>query len=540
MTFINQGFPRTVSPLVVDSHNADQSGSAPTAGVSGKVFAAAGGYVAGQGFRILRTASDAAFDRANEFVDSKIRGAGKGTSTRSGRGSKTSLRATARGNSDGGGNSGGGGNGSNSSGNPNNYLGPFPGTLETLNAPIEWSSGINSGVIVNPNQGYHNHWSPMFITCGSFFPDLELMPADLKDSFFTSILNADVFYDYLRAAENSINRELSSQFAKADFVNYILVTLRAIQIYYCIDSILAYSSDTSNYNPAMDALRNRITPVTISGHLRLKEKLERETMSGVAVNFIRFMYQNFALSEDKGAPIIRISFGELLADDLVNDYLANGSQHTAVIDLMNEAKYTKVSSYIRRSFPDWRIKLLPSTSEVIYSDQFINFWHNHLNTCKQLSTSVNNPGELLFNMTADAHSQEKYYGIEGQELDGMIYACTSIFDTSQTPDHSIHCGLWMPITTHTSKQEINNTSVKFYHSNTFKGLDHFKLPVAALLHSAFAYDSVEKSFEVRHYPLGNKRLAQVHTITNMKQAISESVRYLLKPSKLPEPGKPKA
>lgn len=509
-----------------DSENIENF-SSPTKGVSASDFAkSAAGYVASKyGPQIL----DAVGRRASDAAEGFVKGLGKG-----GRGEKTRLYAKPSG-KNGDTNGGGGSGGRNNNSGSGNFPGYWPGTFEGANAHIDWMSPVQSGTIVNPSQEANSSYAPLIVACGELFPELDAS-STFDDSYYNDILESSIYHDYLRAVENNTNKELSKQFTQTSFLNYVKDTLKALQIYYNVDSILSYSSgDGINYG--MDSVRNRITPNCISAHLRLKEALEREIMNPNMVMFIRFMYQNFSLGEQKGSPLIRISYGELILDNLAGDldYLSNGSIQEDAISRLRNPSYTATASYMRRAFPDWNIVLQPSSFDVIYSEQFINFWYNQLTSCQNTSHAQTNPSQVQYSHTMTSVYQDLHYGIEGESVDGVIYAASSVIDHSIVGKNNIQCGIWKPLEVFTMAQESDRTNIQIFKYISFKGLFNVKDRIFTMTYKTPYYDvdPTEPKMTFLESGLASKRILQVHSIANMKQAVSETVRYLLKPNVIP-------
>jgi hypothetical protein len=118
---------------------------------------------------------------------------------------------------------------------------------------ISWSTGIKSGLVVNPLQEENSVFTPLFILNGQLFPKFGISDTDFN--YADAYLKDFVYPQYIQVLLDQHIK--SGQDLTLDkFAQYFDQLIRALELYYCIDSILTYSSNVKNQNAGMVHLRN--------------------------------------------------------------------------------------------------------------------------------------------------------------------------------------------------------------------------------------------------------------------------------------------
>lgn len=416
--------------------------------------------------------------------------------------------------------SGGGGRRANrSSGGSGGGYGPAG--IQPIKTSITFSSGLESGLFVNAKEHTTSEYSSLFIMGGHFMPNYN----SEMHSIAAEVVGGDIFWDYLTQAEKKINRVISPHFTKSDLDDYIYHVCKGLQVYYMVDSILTYDSEFQNKNTGMAYLRAKMNNKVIDGHLRLKKTLERQAIPPNLLNFIRYMMQNFAFGEAEHSAIYRLSYSDYLSDSGSNGsaFLA-GLAHDSVIEQINASQ--QANSYLVRAFPEWEVVSMPaSTTQVLVDPGFRTFWHN--SAIGFMGSSL----EVEYSRTVNTEDQKTYYGMAYDNVDGLIYACSSIYvDDATTP--RIETGLWQPWKPSNAITETKDR-VGLWHYADSRGIvpiDNRSLAVQSGIHAVPIYDTA--SWVIENVVHSDMQLAQVNTINNMRMATNESVRYLLNPKSL--------
>jgi hypothetical protein len=159
---------------------------------------------------------------------------------------------------------------------------------------MSFSTNIDLGLVVNTSApatligDYTICYTPMVVKSGYLFEDIS--GNDLSDK----IISQEVWIDVFRTIQDKINYNVTEYLTVAKFKKYMQAIIDALQVYYTLDSILAYQKSSTNANnPAMNEMN-----VAITSQVRIKKDqiaylLERMVIPPNLLAFICYMYQNF-------------------------------------------------------------------------------------------------------------------------------------------------------------------------------------------------------------------------------------------------------
>jgi hypothetical protein len=386
---------------------------------------------------------------------------------------------------------------------------------------LTFESGIPSGLFNNPKERDNSSFSSLYVMGGKFLPNYS--SSRVSKSNASQLIVEDVYWDYLTRAEQEINRIIEPHFSKIEFLTWLYHVSDGLQLYYEVDSIMSYDSEFENKNVGMAYLREtKINSKVIDGHLRLKKVLERQAFPPKLYDFIRYIFQNFTFGECESSPIYRLGLDDSLFDfgDSSADF-ADGSKHNLIIANINETN--QINSYMVRAFSDWKIgSMKPSTSQVIIDPQFRNFWYNS-SVC-YMPASL----ETAYSVEVASKDINYNYGMFTDKVDGLFYAMTSLWDESAGDNGAIQSGLWEPWAPSGNVAIQNRTNLACHGQGMHAVSGQYRrdqcgvriLPEYSIGDSAFQLYSTTPC-DMQH--------SQVHSINNMKMALSESVRFLFNP-----------
>jgi len=287
-------------------------------------------------------------------------------------------------------------------------------------------------------------------------------------------LNKDLYYKYLIIVQSEVNSSLARQFTESIFYNYIGRISYALQLYYMIDSILAYTSHSPNNNIAMTKLRMGIGPDVSNGHIKLKEVLESTPIPPNLLMYIRFMYQNFSFNDVSGSSIIRLSLDDSLCTSEYSGNLGvDGSVYSKIIDELIDC--SEVSSIIKKIRNNWVVTLPASSYEALYNPQFTTFWHNSNIAYEDYGSKA-----VKFTITAQSSFSPLYYGIFDNKLDGIIYASCSVLDQNEV----IEKGLWVPFHDFVDRKSINSSLLHFANDKLIRPVTDISFRCASMVFAA--------------------------------------------------------
>lgn len=261
---------------------------------------------------------------------------------------------------------------------------------------------------------------------------------------------------------NKIQRYTGKYFSEKDFKDYMHALTEALQYYYCLDNVLAYTSNVTwdNTNIGMERLRSMISAECIVSYNLLKETLSVLPCPLNLLEYIRFMCQAYRTSDAQFSPIIKLNIGGMFDENWnVSTHSHISSKFDSLRNRLN--KSSKMASYLIQAFPEWVIGNLPSSSNIAcYNSQFMTFWHNQ-NTCC-LDTNPNNPGNFVY--SADVKTIDDYTDFQiitnVDDVDGTIFISNSYNTPSDLGPNKIHChyGVWQPFASVVNKSIPNGDS----------------------------------------------------------------------------------
>lgn len=393
------------------------------------------------------------------------------------------------------------------------------GSPNTSGVPqLSLDTGIDSGTIVNPLQNTTENFTPLFIQCGNFLPDLSEQP----DSMTTGMLSSELFYKYSVIIQSEVNFSLARSFTKERFYDYILNISKALQLYYMIDSIISFTTHTPNTNIAMTRLRMAITPEIANAHIKLREFLESTPIPPNLLTYIRHMYQNYAFSDVENSPIIRLSFQDCLCTSEIDGSLnLDSSIYNEIIESMIDL--SQIGSILKKIRSNWTVTMPPSSYEALYDPQFSTFWHNSCIAYEDYGS-----GKIRYSITADDLHTPLYYGLFGNRLDGIIYASCSVAIANDV----IQMGLWSPFIDFANRDSINSSLLQLSNDKRIRPVTDVSFRFSSMVYSA-PYTRITSDnnpvWELVKSSSACATIPQTHTLENVTQAITRAIVWLLVP-----------
>lgn len=383
----------------------------------------------------------------------------------------------------------------------------------------DWNSGILSGTLINPYIVGDEDYSPLYILNGQFFPDVKNTTGKdgikiNKGSQFSEMFDSDIFNPYLRASERAINYRVGDDFSSEDLFEYIYNVSSALQLFYMIDSIIAYVNNGANRNRGLRYLRDLLTAEILSSHERLRLTLESLPIPRNLVDFIRFMYQNFSHSDKPDSPVIRLGYSGSLyyCSSADAGKLSNLAYSKVQTKLDNLGKIVPIMNKILNN--TGVNELPPSCDIAIYDEQFLTFWHN-----SNVSFS-DKERKLVHSREANDFDQQHYYAHYPTELDGGIYACCSLVINNISEP-----GIWKSFADFEDDWDYEDrTSLTVYKRGGIVGCGDIALRMGSGIYSAPYFNG---SWVLLTGPAPGVLKTQVHCVGNTTQAVSAMIRSLV-------------
>jgi hypothetical protein len=312
-----------------------------------------------------------------------------------------------------------------------------------------WSSGIRSGLTVN-TRIVSKDYTPLYLSSGWLFKTTD---TDVdENTYYNSELNNIIYPLVESIISNTINRYAGRYINVNKFNRYFEALTESLQIYYCIDSVLAYRSNVTidNTNVGMESLSSKLTAEAVVQYNLLKETLMTCCCPSNLLEYVRFMCQSYRTSDAPHSSILKLNIGGMFDDNWTSGTSAHIEQLLKDTRL-KMIKSNEMTSYLNQAFPEWLIGNPPSSSlEACFNKDFMLFWHNQ--NCCYLSPDATRKKSNLFDYTLEFDSIDDYidYQINTRDIDvdGVMFVSTSYFLKDKV-DNSLkkksYWGIWQPL-----------------------------------------------------------------------------------------------
>lgn len=292
---------------------------------------------------------------------------------------------------------------------------------ERKSATFNWSANIPCGTDYNLRLQGDENFSPLYLMNGEFLPKR----VNSQPTYLETLLDNELFYQYLRSVEGKVNRTVSKQFKKKDLYDYLHTLSKALQLYYCVDSVLTYVENKDNHNYGLHSLRDRMTAECLSKFQRLQTVLEKLPCPKNLVLFIRYHYQNFSFDEIGDTTIYRLAYCDIFYDTDFTKPPSNidGDLFSRSIADLNDFRFQDLISLYLRAFPDDKIyEMPPSTAIVIKCNHFRTFWHNSCIAYKEHHDSK----QVSYTQVCKSSDETiRYYSLNPDDIDSSTYSMGS-------------------------------------------------------------------------------------------------------------------
>jgi hypothetical protein len=414
----------------------------------------------------------------------------------------------------------GGGSGS---GRPNKKYSPskrpYFAPSEVKTSPISFVTNIKSGTLINPFEASNSKTtSSLFTLSGSFLP-----VSPNSGSIFEQLMLGKIYFNFITKLQQEVNFRIIREIPNKSLLNYFVSISNALQLYYSVDSILAYTSVTSNNNVGMTYLRKGLTAEILSKQEELKRSLLNCAIPPNLLSFIAYMYQNFRFESLDESAIFKLEFRTIF-HDTSSQGLSPEYYDVIIAELWAQPT---IISILLKGIPSFRVtELIASSAEPLFDANFKTFWYN------SNSTYIDNKqSKLIYSRSADSVDHDIYYGsFCNEDVDGIFYACSSLF---LSPEKTCEPGLWAPFSDFKALSSCldsrQRSSLLCYDTPSDRLISPCSQRTASqsgLFHSLYYLADAESKFvsDLNINPSSQK--VQVHNINNTTAAVSQSVLFL--------------
>jgi hypothetical protein len=307
-----------------------------------------------------------------------------------------------------------------------------------INGTIKFSSGLKSGLIVNPSEPVSkSDWSMLFLQSG------ELFDLDNTSTSFYEYIESNIYPMVERTVQSELNYSYNFDFSV--FKGWFKAVSRALQIHYMCDSITAVGNNGSTTNKGELYLRSMITsPIRLRLNA-LAIKLGKQAIPPRVVEMIRMAYQSYKFAELETTPHYRLNYRNLFSPVPASDETSprTGSISTVIIDKAIEDldEHSNIGNKIYQAMKDWRVEgecLPPSFSKATYDLNFRTFWYNGAS----VYTDTNNDLQIT-RSGVDTQNFRYFLYKDFNKFDGLYFSMCSFRNTADLPGLT-RPGIWNP------------------------------------------------------------------------------------------------
>jgi hypothetical protein len=340
-----------------------------------------------------------------------------------------------------------GGSGSNN--NNNSLTSGFSYNMmcdKPISKKIDLSTGVRSGLIVNPGEPTNDDdYSELYVMCGNLFKQ------DTIATSFREYIETVIFPEVQMAVQFNLN--YAYELKIEDFNSWFYSLTKALEVYYTLDSVIAFNDNRLNTNQGCKFMRRKITSQVRLQYNLLRDVLGKQPIPPRVLESVRYLYQHFKFSELPGAPIYRLSPGCMFHSGAQtgNDPYINSLSQDMVKDITkNLTDKSAISNKIYQAMDRWHVPnscMPPSCNEAYYDAGFRTFWFNSSLTHKDSRESA-----TIFTRSGTKDTQFRYW-LYTNNYDGFFFALSSF---RLNGEDQTRPGMWSPLSTYDSVINVGN------------------------------------------------------------------------------------
>lgn len=400
---------------------------------------------------------------------------------------------------------------------------------------ILFSSGISSGLTVNTRIVTENY-TPIYLSSGNLFiitdPNI-----DLNTEFDNQLKNV-IYPNVESVISNRIQRYAGRYITSNDYSKYMYSIINALQVYYCIDNVLTYRSNTirDNINVGMDYLSSKFSSEAIVEFTLLRDYLCTCVCPPNLLNYIRFMCQSYKTSDAPHASIIKLNIGGMFDEEW----------STPSFNMVNMIKNCRINlinnntmvSYLYQAYPNWLISSPPESSNVAcYNVDFLTFWHNQ--NCTYQSTDSKNKGNFEYSIKVPSMDFYTDYQIiqRDVDVDGLMFVSQTYnvpFEADK-PKLASFWGIWQPLASVENKdilpgRPFDTFNIKcFTTQSKIQAVTDYITLGSSGIYNLVVYNGNAGKYIAQDSKFGTKGFVKLQNVSVRMQteAFNESIRYLL-------------
>jgi len=415
---------------------------------------------------------------------------------------------------------GGGGSGGSNKSNNNSLTGGFSYNMmcdKPTSKKIDLVTGVRSGLIVNPGEPSNTTDYSELYTMGG-----HLLKKDTVATSFRIYIETVVFPQVQSSVQFNLN--YAYEMSLEDFNSWFYTLTKNLELYYCLDSIIAFNDNRDNTNQGCRFIRRKITSAMRLQLNLMRDVLGKQPIPPRVLEIVRYMYQHYKFSELPGAPIYRLVPGNLFnysAQPGPDPYKYALSDLTITETLKELTALSAISNKIYQAMPEWHVAnncMPPSCNEAYYDAGFRTFWFNASTT---LFHKVEN--KVIISRTGDNATSFRYW-LYTNNFDGVFFAMSSF---AKSNEDTTRPGMWTPVTDFSQvNQDANKTNALCFERNgDFEVMHSIRKDSGGQFQRALQFDCIttpywegDEFFNTQNLD-GSMQVAQECTFETWKQAV---------------------
>ncbi len=392
-----------------------------------------------------------------------------------------------------------------------NYPAPSPLHSKTISTPT---------TLLASGEYFHN---PKYeVSIASFY-------RASKSNGYTAMMS-EIFYRLSRKIVKDNRSPVFSSWTGADFYNYVDVMIRALSLYYSVDSILSYKGINGSRNDAVTRHQTHLEASfeIISKQNELRRLLRGFCFPGKYANLIRWTYQLYKSADLDQATNYRYVPVKELVWTTTNKDIVPGlvSVYDLIIALLEDQTNANIAGILARSYPEWEINGLPlSCSEAVYDSTHHEMWVNQplIYTTTDAAGIVEiYPNATLFPSKPIPWASNKQNG----QSSALPYALTPTYVDDQWAEGSETSGLLIPVRNvlETASSRQGNFLVWYHEDGRFEPVsataDSRDLDTTGLVHNVgynatatgALYSSIPPGFQPKFFLIPDSPIVELRTL----------------------------
>lgn len=350
-----------------------------------------------------------------------------------------------------------------------------------------------------------------------------------KSAGYTAMMS-EIFYRLSRKIVKDNRSPVFSSWTGSAFYSYVDLMIRALSLYYSVDSILSYKGINGTRNDAVTRHQTHLEASfeIISKQNELRRLLRGFCFPGKYANLIRWTFQLYKSADlDQATNYRYVPVPQLIWTTTNKDIIpALSAIYDNILSSMEDPDKANIAGILARSYPEWEINGLPlSCSEAVYDSTHHEMWVNqpliYFTNDPTGGTEVY-PNATFFQNKPIPWASNKQNG----QSNVLPYALNPTYKTDQWTESAESSGMLLPIrnTTEVAASRQGNFLVWYHEDGRFEPVTATSssrdLDTTGLVHncgynatiSGDVYSSIPPGFQPKYFLIPDSPIVELRTL----------------------------